>query len=78
MSDLDDEKLSLRDKIVLSLLSGYLNENGNKGDSNVREALLFPDENDENKFTIRRVENRIRAAYKMADLIRKIRLESFS
>ena len=71
----DNDKITLRDKIVISLLEGYLNDNSNKNDVEIKKALLNPDEH---KHLIHALENRIRAAYKMADLVRKIRLESFT
>jgi hypothetical protein len=76
-NDEDDEKLQLRDKIVLSLLTGSLDGN-NKYTGSIKDALLHPEANVDTKRTRLSIENRIRAAYKMADLIRKIRLESFS
>ncbi len=79
MSNEDDEKITLRDKIALSLLDGYLNGNGpSNNDEALKDAILNPNKNENNKAFFAKVENRVRAAYKMADLIRKIRLEIFS
>lgn len=75
MMDIDDEKITLRDKIAISLLEGYLNNNSDKEDSQIKYALLDPARYPEQ---FQGIQTRIRAAYKMADLIRKIRLEAFS
>lgn len=71
MDNSDDEQLTLRDKIALSLLAGHMSAKG----ASLEHAECIVENRGSDLKTI---EIRVRAAYKVADIVRKIRLESFS
>lgn len=72
---MDDETIHFRDKIAVALLTGYLSSYGSKNDFLIKDALINPKSDPDQ---IQAIGEKIRAAYKMADMIRKIRLEVFS
>jgi len=75
----DDEDLTLRDKFAIALLQGMMANNDFTNPTidfiNTHDAQ---DEDDPIKDSSTRIiRRRIRAAYKMADMMRKIRLDVF-
>lgn len=74
---MDDEHLQLRDKLAIEILNGLLaseKEGASKGFITMMNSQ-YDTWRDEG---VRKVEELIRSAYKIADLMRKIRLESFT
>ena len=76
MSD-DEKPLDLRDKIAIEILGGMLaNE---KTSSMISEICSYHSSKnlDDRNHAHKRAENVVRAAYVMADIVRKVRLTAF-
>jgi hypothetical protein len=81
MSSDDEERFTLRDKIALEILTTMCNGH-EKSEANILNAF-FREHTDEErsaidyKYAVQRFESIVRTAYKMADIVRKIRISSF-
>ena len=76
---MDDEKpLELRDRIALELLNGLIS-NGNSNNDTLSELQHYICHEDKGvrKTTEKKFEHWIRSCYKVADIMRKVRLSTF-
>jgi len=76
MSD-DNEDLKLRDKFAIDILKVILSADTNTLLADFTE--VFDDKEEEARLRIytRKLDRRIRAAYKIADMMRKVRMSTF-
>ena len=80
----DEKPLDLRDRLAIEVLNGVISNR--KSDDVIKDILHFITYNDSDVATRERVEENatkriekvIRNCYKVADIMRKIRLESFT
>ena len=73
---MDDEDIRLRDKFAIEILQSLLASNL----SGVANFVTFhnsTDNPDTRKVNFEKMEHTVRAAYKIADIMRKVRLTSF-
>jgi len=77
---MDDEDIRLRDKFAIEILGSLINASN----SNLISDFIFNmdpayknDHPMDNKAAIQHLELSVRAAYKIADIMRKVRLTSF-
>jgi hypothetical protein len=77
---MDDEDIRLRDKFAIEILSALIG----KSNSNLIGDFIFNmdpayknDHPMDNKAAVQHLELSVRAAYKIADIMRKVRLTSF-
>jgi hypothetical protein len=76
MSD-DNEDLKLRDKFAISILQSMLSDSKESPLMGFMETFDDREDTTRYKLYLKMMERRIRASYKLADLMRKIRMSSF-
>lgn len=74
----DDEEFSIRDKMAIAIFQGLLEHSI----SDISDFIGYfdtkdPDKQEAKKHFSSKMERKIRASYKLADMMRKIRLSSF-
>ena len=77
---MDDEKpLDLRDKLAMEILNGILSNGSAKSAYNVEDIIIYSGLKDQTvrEAALVRMEQIIRYCYKVADIIRKVRLTAF-
>lgn len=72
----NEEDLSLRDKIAMQILQFILSGKEDSTGWTVKDYVNLFDDKDGEK-CIKAMERKIRAAYKFADMMRKVRLTTF-
>lgn len=71
----DDDKMLLRDKLAIEILNGLLSTDGIKG--MVSEYCAYFEDKGNKDHVEMRMERLIRCSYKIADMMRKVRLATF-
>jgi hypothetical protein len=74
MSKDDNEELTLRDKMAIAIFQGIISSEDSSSD--FVETFDSKDIDQKNHYS-KRMERKIRAAYKLADMMRKVRLAPF-
>ena len=75
---MDDEKpLDLRDKLAMEVLNGLLSSGKDQSDVFMSNITYYLHNPDYEKGTSLEIEKTIRSCYKVADIIRKVRLTAF-
>lgn len=77
--DDSDDKLNLRDKFALEILTSFMSFDKDKTYSSINNFIknFDSDEKHEKDYSNYSAERLIRAAYKFADIMRKVRLSTF-
>lgn len=75
---MDEEKpFDLRDRIAMEILNGVLSNDHGKNRAEDIDRFLDNEDTDWGKDTPKRVERLIRNCYRVADIVRKVRLSAF-
>lgn len=85
MSDEEEKPLDLRDKIALEVLNGLISHSKNDTGNLIADIFHYINYRSEDvrymnkirKDSSERLERAVRACYKVADIVRKVRLSSF-